>query len=146
MSDEQKQIEQLPANMPPKIVVENRCWVWRGAKTSSGYGSVAHRGRIWSSHRLAYTLLAGDVPEGLQLDHLCRNKLCCNPAHLEPVTAKQNRNRGHHPRYGGPSTMLTGDPTYVPIVDGVPTPLPEPKPHDPFLGDLFMAWFDSLRT
>lgn len=90
----------LPANMTRRISFTDDCWNWQGAVTSSGYGSVGHRGRIWSTHRLAYELLIGPIPDGLQIDHLCRNKLCCNPWHLEPVTVQENRRRQHVARYG----------------------------------------------
>ncbi len=47
-----------------------------------------------TTHKVAYELVCGDVPAGLELDHLCRNRLCCNPAHLEPVTSAENKRRG----------------------------------------------------
>jgi len=72
------------------------CFPWTGAIDSRGYGSYR-----WSkrpirqtmAHRIAYILLRGPVPDGLELDHLCRNKRCCNPAHLEPVTHAENIRR-----------------------------------------------------
>jgi hypothetical protein len=79
--------------MQNKIQIRD-CWDWTGALNSKGYGSVAHKGRVWSTHRLAYELLVGPIPDGLQLDHLCRNRSCCNPDHLEPVTPKVNSERG----------------------------------------------------
>jgi hypothetical protein len=61
------------------------------------YGSISYRAdgktKHVSVHKLAYELVVGDVPPGLQLDHLCCNKVCVNPTHLEPVTAKENRRR-----------------------------------------------------
>ena len=72
----------------------NGCWVWLGTKDGSkGYGRL----RGTSSHRYAYEALRGPVPDGLQLDHLCRNRICCNPDHLEPVTARENWIRGFAP-------------------------------------------------
>lgn len=94
-------INGLPPRMQTKIHIElapvagvdGFCWTWIAAVNSRGYGSFGHEGRIWSTHRLTYTLLVGEIPTGLQIDHLCSNKRCCNPSHLEPVTAKVNRSR-----------------------------------------------------
>lgn len=94
-------ITHLPLNMQAKIQLElcpvaglpGFCWGWTGALTSKGYGSVSYECRIWSTHRLAYELLVGSIPSELQIDHLCVNKRCCNPAHLEPVTGKVNCER-----------------------------------------------------
>lgn len=94
-------VAQLPANMQNKIVYElcpkpelpGFCWAWTGAFTSRRYGSVSHEGTVWSTHKLAYVLLVGPVPDGLQIDHVCTNKRCCNPAHLEAVTGKVNCGR-----------------------------------------------------
>lgn len=84
----------LPARISRKIELTiDGCWQWTGAVTSRGYGSAAHEGRTWSTHRLAYELLVGPIPAGLQIDHLCRNRRCCNPEHLEPVTGRENVRR-----------------------------------------------------
>lgn len=93
--------DQLPANMRDKIVLElcpvaglpGFCWAWTGCLTSRGYGCVQLDGRRHLTHRAAYTLLVGPIPDGLQLDHLCVNKPCCNPQHGEPVTDKVNSER-----------------------------------------------------
>lgn len=77
----------------------NGCWLWTGAKFSNGYGCITldRDEEGWhhttTPHRFAYELVVGPVPEGLVLDHLCRNKGCCNPAHVEPVTQKVNVHR-----------------------------------------------------
>ncbi len=70
------------------------CWNWTG-NVWCGYGMYGLGGKCWRVHRLSYTELVGDIPEGLTLDHLCRNKRCVNPAHLEPVTAAVNTMRGN---------------------------------------------------
>ena len=85
----------LPANMTSKITEdEHGCWIWKGARAKNGYGSVGYKGKVWSAHRLAYTLLIGPVPDGLVLDHaVCGVKACCRPDHLEPVTNQENIRR-----------------------------------------------------
>lgn len=71
------------------------CWVWSGAPNTSGYGMLRiDRKTSQLAHRVGYELLVGPIPEGLQLDHLCRNRLCVNPAHLEPVDSRTNTLRG----------------------------------------------------
>lgn len=65
------------------------CWEWQGAITAAGYG--AHMGA--GAHRFAYEDIVGPIPDGLQLDHLCNNKACVNPWHLEPVTPLVNTHR-----------------------------------------------------
>jgi hypothetical protein len=70
------------------------CWKWLGGKNSQKYGAFFIDGRNWPAHRISYELVVGEIPEGLVLDHLCRNTSCVNPAHLEPVTNAENVLRG----------------------------------------------------
>lgn len=75
------------------------CWLWTGAKDRGGYGKFSRAGRGVSAamaHRWSYEHLIGEIPAGLQLDHLCRTPACVNPWHLEPVTREENlaRTRG----------------------------------------------------
>lgn len=86
-----------------KVEKTDSCWVWKGGTHKNGglaYGWFAIResksGGI-SAHRYSYTVLVGEIPSGLQLDHLCRNPLCVNPEHLEPVTGRVNILRGTSP-------------------------------------------------
>lgn len=72
------------------------CWIWWGARGRSGYGNFGVGKKTYLAHRAAYELVNGPIPEGLDLDHLCRNKRCVNPSHLEPVTFLTNMRR----RYG----------------------------------------------
>src|SRR5580698_2584776 len=69
------------------------CWNWKGGKTN-GYGCFQIAKVNFRAHRLAYELLRGPIPTGLHLDHLCRNRSCVNPDHLEPVTQRENTLRG----------------------------------------------------
>lgn len=71
------------------------CWEWKAALTLAGYGKVQlPSGKTGAAHRLAYERVNGPIPEGLVIDHLCRNKKCVRPDHLEAVTVKENTVRG----------------------------------------------------
>lgn len=72
----------------------DQCWPWLGYIMANGYGRYQAKGTTWWVHRLAYTLTNGPIPAKMQLDHLCRNRACCNPAHLEPVSQRENILRG----------------------------------------------------
>jgi HNH endonuclease len=80
-------------------VTAEGCWEWTGAKawspgTKSYYGHFKYRRHLRAAHGVAYRWFRGVVPDGLELDHLCRNTLCANPSHLEPVTYLVNMQRG----------------------------------------------------
>lgn len=66
------------------------CWLWKLGLGRGGYGKCRFQGRTWSTHRLAWTLAYGKIPNGKQINHSCDNRLCCNPAHLEAGTQKTN--------------------------------------------------------
>lgn len=72
------------------------CWEWGGGQTENGYGQFTVRpgASPVRAHRFAYQELVGEIPDGLQLDHLCRNRLCVNPWHLDPVPGRVNTLRG----------------------------------------------------
>lgn len=70
------------------------CWVWQHYKDRKGYGVIKRNGRNRQAHCHFYELLRGKIPEGMQLDHLCRNTSCVNPDHLEIVTNAENTRRG----------------------------------------------------
>lgn len=110
---------------------DDECWRWLGHCQSNGYGNFSHhhKGATRLSHRIAYEYLIGPIPEGLVLDHLCHtrdpqcedrdacpHRRCCNPAHLEPITRRENIARGR----GGDSWGYVAAP--------VPTKAPQPQP------------------
>lgn len=93
----------LPERFWSKVSVhESGCWLWTAALTMPGMGGAGGYGRIRLNdrgtshalaHRFSYERLVGAVPDGLQLDHLCRVRRCVNPTHLEPVTPRENTMR-----------------------------------------------------
>ncbi len=70
------------------------CWQWTGSIRPNGYASFYVDNKTTSAHRFAYTAFIGPIPEGLVIDHLCRNRSCVKPAHLESVPQRQNVLRG----------------------------------------------------
>lgn len=88
-----------------KVVIDtNGCWIYGGAISSGGYGSIAAnpdvrgtKARMLKTHRVTYEHHVGPIADGLEPDHLCRVRACCNPQHLEPVTRRENVIRGVSP-------------------------------------------------
>lgn len=78
----------------PKVERTETCWLWQAKINNRGYGLFSYDGRMQAAHRVAYELLVGPIPEGLDIDHLCAVRHCVNPAHLEPVTHRENLLRG----------------------------------------------------
>ena len=84
-----------------KVDDETRCWIWQGAtsgkpqpgKTGRGYGKISVDGHNGLVHRVMYTCYHGYIANRIHVDHTCNNRLCCNPDHLEAVTAKENNLR-----------------------------------------------------
>ena len=78
-----------PGRFWPKVAESGDCWVWTAFRMPNGYGQFDKQ----YAHRWAYEHLRGEIPEGLELDHLCRVRHCVNPWHLEPVTHAENHRR-----------------------------------------------------
>ena len=101
----------LLGQLEDKFLIDDGCWPWIGKRNHKGYGvlyqSPGQKPRNQKAHRVLYELLVGPIPEGMHLDHLCHgqdieclggvtcpHRSCVNPAHLEPVSPKENVNRG----------------------------------------------------
>ena len=102
------------------------CWIWRAGMRALGYGGFSINGKGIPAHRVSYEFLRGPIPQGLELDHLCRNPSCVNPDHLEAVTHQENCARGdagkhlrdktHCPQghpYSGKNLILRTDQGYL---------------------------------
>lgn len=87
-------VDALPERIASKIEVDGSgCWLW-AASQNNGYGLLRWNGSTRRAHRVVYQLFVGEIPGGLELDHICRVRHCVNPAHLEPVTHRENMLRG----------------------------------------------------
>lgn len=73
---------------------KNGCWNYTASKNPNGYGHLSAWGKVMLAHRVSYIVFRGEIPKGLFLDHLCRNRACINPSHLEIVTNRENILRG----------------------------------------------------
>ena len=80
-----------------RIDASGDCWLWTGLLHRKGYGVVKIESKALKVHNVIWTMLVGEIPEGMVLDHLCRVRHCVNPDHLEPVTPHENWKRGFAP-------------------------------------------------
>lgn len=76
---------------------EEECWEWNASLTPAGYGKIGLNNKLLLAHRVSYEINVGPIPDGLTIDHLCRNRKCVNPSHLEPVSMEENLLRGESP-------------------------------------------------
>ena len=76
------------------VQVQGECWVWTSRINAGGYGEFKHGGSKHKAHRWIWQALNGDLPQDVVIDHLCRNRACVRPAHLEPTTNEENVRRG----------------------------------------------------
>lgn len=98
------------------VDAQSGCWLWTSAREYGGYPILwLGDGKSVRAHRYAYEMLVGPIPTGLGLDHLCRVRHCVNPAHLEPVTAKENSRRAipYNPK-GTRTTCMPGLHAFTP--------------------------------
>lgn len=91
--------QDLRTRLMKHVNVTDECWEWTGHRSRTGYGAIAMPRRegktnIAKAHRVSYELFVGPIPDGLVIDHLCRNRACVRPDHMEPVTAGVNALRG----------------------------------------------------
>jgi hypothetical protein len=94
--------ESTQARFWAKVSLQSGCWPWTAYIAPTGYGMFCLNRRMTYAHRVAYEIVNGPIPEGLQIDHLCRVRHCVNPAHLEAVTQRENMARGAAGPAGGP--------------------------------------------
>jgi len=88
----------LPRDFWSKVDKSGDCWVWQGTTSGvTGYGIIYKKRKNWLVHRAVYESTIGPIPKGMTIDHLCRNRLCVNPGHMEVVTPIENVMRGEGP-------------------------------------------------
>jgi HNH endonuclease len=87
------------ARLQRKFTITDGCWEWVGSFDGKGYGKFFLAGKSYRAHRVTYEFYVGPIPDGLVIDHLCRNKRCVNPEHMEPVTQVENAKRGMYTEF-----------------------------------------------
>lgn len=102
MSNSMSAVKTFREMVEPKLltnrhITESGCWLWTGGRTTHGYGITNYQRKQVRVHRAAHELWKGPIPDGMELDHLCRARACFNPDHLECVTSRENTLRGQGP-------------------------------------------------
>ena len=97
-----------------RITVVDGCWEWGAGKQSRGYGMCWNGEKAVLAHRFSFEVHKGEIPEGLVIDHLCRNRSCVNPDHLEAVSQRENVRRGNSPRLRAAQTHCKRGHEYTP--------------------------------
>jgi hypothetical protein len=90
-------LDRLPTSLLANLYLQggvSPCWIWTAGRSAQGYGLTKWANRVRTLHRLVYEKFVDRLPDGYHLDHLCYEKLCCNPNHLDPVTQEENLERG----------------------------------------------------
>ena len=96
-----------------KCLGPNECWLWTGESSTDSYGRFKMNMKYKSAHRFSYEEIIGQIPDELEIDHLCRNRTCVNPMHLEAVAHHENIKRGETGIYSRSKTHCPKDHEYT---------------------------------
>lgn len=97
-----------------RVVQRGDCMIWTGCTVRGGYGQIRIGGQTLYVHRVAYETAVGPIPDGMEVDHLCFERACVNPDHLEPVTPDINKSRSRPGRRGQHRAAIEKSKTHCP--------------------------------
>jgi hypothetical protein len=92
----------------PKVDKSGECWEWKAGRTAVGYGQICINNKMVLAHRVSYSMVHGPIPKGYDIDHICINRGCVNPAHLRLATRKQNMENRSGPNANNRSSGVRG--------------------------------------